>query len=135
MNRIRILLADDHPHFPELVEGLLAPAFEVVGIVRDGRALIDAALDLKPDVIITDISMPALNGIEAAQELRKSGCTSKIIFLTVHSDSDFVSACLATGASGYIFKSRVTLDLLRAIREVLAGHVFVSFPNAEKNIV
>lgn len=135
MSKLRILLADDHPHFPELVEGLLAPAFEVVRIVRDGRALFDAALDLKPDVIVTDISMPVLNGIEAVEELRRSGCTSRIIFLNVHSDPDFVRACLATGAFGFIFKSRVTFDLLPAIREALAGHVFVSPADAKESHV
>jgi DNA-binding NarL/FixJ family response regulator len=133
MDKVRILLADDHPHFPELVESLLGVTFEVVGIVGDGRALVDAGLKLKPDVILTDISMPVVNGIEAVEELRKAGCASKIIFLTVHSDPDFVRACLATGALGYIFKDRVALDLLTAIREALAGHLFVSRFDAERN--
>jgi len=70
--------------------------------------------------------MPVMNGIEAVDELRKANCTSKIIFLTVHSDPDFVRACLALGASGYIFKPRVAMDLLAAIREALAGHLFIS---------
>jgi DNA-binding NarL/FixJ family response regulator len=133
MNKIRILLADDHPHFPELVESLLGATFEVVGIVGDGRTLVDAGLNLKPDVILTDISMPVVNGIEAVEQLRKAGCVSKIIFLTVHSDPDFVRACLAAGALGYILKTRVSLDLLAAIREALAGHLFVSRFDAEQN--
>jgi DNA-binding NarL/FixJ family response regulator len=133
MNKVRILLADDHPQFPELVESLLGVTFDVVGIVGNGRALVDAGLKLKPDVILTDISMPVVNGIEAVEELRKAGCASKIIFLTVHSDPDFVRACLATGAMGYIFKHRVALDLLAAIREALAGHLFVSRFGAEQN--
>jgi DNA-binding NarL/FixJ family response regulator len=133
MNKIRILLADDHPHFPELVESLLGAAFEVVGIVGDGRGLVDAGLDLKPDIILTDISMPVVNGIEAVEQLRKAGCVSKVIFLTIHSDPDFVQACLATGALGYILKTRVALDLLAAIREALAGHLFVSRFDAEQN--
>jgi len=133
MNRVRILLADDHPHFPELVESLLGVTFEVVGIVGDGRALVDAGLKLNPDVIVTDISMPVVNGIEAVEELRKAGCTSKVIFLTVHSDPDFVRACLATGALGYILKPRVALDLLAAIHEALAGHLFVSRSDSEEN--
>jgi DNA-binding NarL/FixJ family response regulator len=131
MNKIRILLADDHPHFPELVESLLGTAFEVVGIVGDGRGLVDAGLELKPDVILTDISMPVVDGIQAVEQLRKAGCVSKVIFLTVHSDPDFVRACLATGALGYILKTRVALDLLAAIREALAGHLFVSRFDAE----
>lgn len=134
MNKIRILLADDHPHFPELVESLLGTtSFEVVAIVGNGRGLVDAGLDLKPDVILTDISMPVVNGIEAVEQLRQAGCASKVIFLTVHSDPDFVRACLATGALGYIHKTRVALDLLAAIREALAGHLFVSRFDAEQS--
>ena len=83
---VRILLADDHPRVPELVESLLDSSFEVVGRVGDGHALFDAALKLKPDVIITDISMPILNGIEVATNLKESGCTSRIVFLTLHED-------------------------------------------------
>ena len=133
MSKVRILLADDHPNFPELVESLLKPTYEVVGKVRDGRALCNAALTLKPDVIVTDISMPELNGIEAADELRKSGCNSKVIFLTVHSDPDFIRTCLSTGAFGYIVKPRVAVDLLPAIHEALAGHLFISPQGAENN--
>ena len=132
MNKVRILLADDHPHFPELVEGLLDPTFEVVGKVRDGRALLDGALQLHPDIIVTDISMPEMNGIDAADELQKSGCTSKVIFLTVHSDPDFIRKCLVVGAFGYIVKPRVAVDLLPAIHEALAGHLFIS-PQGEEN--
>jgi DNA-binding NarL/FixJ family response regulator len=102
--------------------------FEVVGKVGDGRALFEAALDLRPDVIVTDISMPILNGIDAVDELRRSGCSSKVIFLTIHSDPDFIRACLDMGAFGYIVKPRVASDLLPAIREALAGHCFIS-PN------
>jgi DNA-binding NarL/FixJ family response regulator len=130
---VRILLADDHPYFPEFVESLLDPSFEIVGKVNDGRALLDAALKLKPDVIITDISMPVLNGIEAAEQLQKTGCAAKIIFLTVHSDPDFVRSCLATGAFGYITKPRVALDLIPAIHEALAGHLFISQYETQEN--
>lgn len=135
MKKVRVLLADDHPHFPELVESLLDPGFEVVGKVADGRALFDTALDLKPDLIVMDISMPILNGIDAADALRRSGCASKIIFLTVHSDPDFVRTCLATGAFGYIVKPRVALDLIPAIREALAGHLFISPNEPEKSMI
>jgi DNA-binding NarL/FixJ family response regulator len=126
VNKTRVLLADDHPHFTELVETLLGLAFEVVGKVSNGKALIDAAISLKPDLILTDISMPVLNGIEAVDELHRSGCNSKIIILTVHSDADFVRSCLAVGAAGYISKPRVATDLQLAIRQVLAGQLFVS---------
>lgn len=133
MNKKRVLLADDHPYFSELVEVLLGPAFEVIGKVRDGRALFDAAISLKPDLIITDISMPVLNGIEAVDDLHRSGCNSKIIVLTVHSDPDFVRSCLAVGAAGYVVKPRVAIDLQPAIREVLAGHLFISPDVVEEN--
>jgi DNA-binding NarL/FixJ family response regulator len=123
---VRILLADDHPHFPEMEERLMQPEFEVVGKVRDGRALVEDAMLLKPDLIVTDVSMPVLNGIEAADLLRQSGCKSRIIFLTVHSDPDFVRRCLSTGAFGYVVKSRIASELLPAIREALEGSIFVS---------
>jgi len=135
MNKVRILLADDHPQFLEIVERLLGPTFEIVGIVGDGRALFEAGLNLKPDVIVTDISMPVMNGIEAVDELRKANCASKVIFLTVHSDPDFVRACLAIGTIGYIFKPRVAVDLLAGIREALADHLFISRFDIEESCV
>jgi len=132
-NKVRILLADDHPHFSELVESLLGPTFDVVGKVRDGRSLFDTAMKLKPDIIITDISMPVLNGIDAVNALQRSSCPSKVIFLTVHSDVDFVRTCLATGAFGYIVKPRVALDLFPAIHRALEGDLFVSPHDMETN--
>lgn len=128
MTKVRILLADDHPRFPQLVASLLGPSFEVVGQVADGRSLCEAAGNLKPDVIVTDISMPILDGIAAADELKKSSSKSKIIFLTAHADPDFVSACLATGALGFVLKTRMATDLVLAIREALLGRIFVSPP-------
>ena len=126
MGKVRILLADDHRNFLEIVKNLLGSTWEVVGSLPNGRSLFEAALVLKPDVIVTDISMPVLNGIEAANELHQAGCTSKIIFLTVHSDPDFLTSCLAAGALGYVIKSRTFTDLIPAIHEVLAGHIFIS---------
>jgi len=104
----------------------LEPTFDVVGAVEDGEALVEAAGNLQPDVIITDISMPKLNGIEAADRLRESGSSSKIVFLTVHADPDFVQAALKTGALAYVSKSRITTDLLIAVEEALNGCTFVS---------
>ena len=126
MNKVRILLADDHPHFPEIEERLLESEFEVVGKVSNGQALFDEAIRLKPDVIVTDISMPILNGIEASSRLKESGCSSRIVFLTVHSDPEFVRTCLSTGAFGYVAKSRLLSELVPAIHEALAGKIFVS---------
>jgi DNA-binding NarL/FixJ family response regulator len=126
LSRIRILLADDHPGFPQLVQSMLGPAFEIIASVSNGQSLFDAAMKLSPDVVVTDISMPILNGIEAAAQLRKSGCASKIVFLSVHSDPDFMQACLSIGAVGYVVKPRMATELVHAIREALAGRVFVS---------
>jgi DNA-binding NarL/FixJ family response regulator len=99
---------------------------DVVGCVDNGEALFDAAMKLHPDVIVTDISMPKLSGIAAAKRLRESGCSAKVVFLTVHDDPDVVRAALNTGAFGYVLKSSVTTDLLVAIREALANRAFVS---------
>jgi CheY-like chemotaxis protein len=126
LSKVRILLADDHPNFPEMEERLLVPEFEVIGKVRNGQALFEDAIRLKPDVIVTDISMPILNGIEAVDRLKEAGCKSRVLFLTVHSDADFVRRCLSAGAFGYIVKSRIASELVPAIREALEGNVFVS---------
>jgi DNA-binding NarL/FixJ family response regulator len=126
LSKPTILLADDHPGFPDMVERLLQPKFEVIGKVVDGRSLFETAMKLKPDVIVTDISMPVLDGIAAADRLKESGCASRIVFLTVHSDPDFVRACLATGAFGYVVKSRIDSELVTAIRDALAGQLFIS---------
>ena len=122
---MRILLADDHRYFLELIRGLLEPTFEVVGCVEDGESLVEAAGKLQPNVIVTDISMPKLDGLAAARRLVESG-SSKIVFLTVHADPDFVQAALKTGALAYVLKLRIRTDLLVAIGEALAGRIFVS---------
>lgn len=124
--KARILLADDHPRFPEMEARLLEPEFEVVGKVGDGQALFEEAMRLKPDIIITDISMPVLDGIGAVDRLMEAGCKSRIVFLSVHSDTDFVRRCLSTGALGYVVKSRIVSELVPAIRHVLAGNMFIS---------
>lgn len=124
--KARILLADDHPRFPEVEAHILEPEFEVVGKVSNGQALCEEAMRLKPDVIVTDISMPVLDGIEAVDRLMGSGCESRFIFLTVHTDPDFVRRCLLTGAFGYVVKSRIASELVLAIREALAGNIFIS---------
>jgi len=126
MSKVRILLADDHPGVSDFVEALLESSHEIVGKVRDGKALIEAAARLKPDAIVTDISMPILNGIEAGRKLKESGCRAKLIYLTIHSDCDFVHACLQVGALGYVLKCRMDTDLLLAISEAEAGRKFIS---------
>jgi DNA-binding NarL/FixJ family response regulator len=126
LNKIRVILADDHPGFPEIAEHFLEPEFEVIGKVVNGQALLDETMKLKPDVVVTDISMPVLNGIEAADRLKEAGSKSRVVFLTVHRDPDFVRRCLSTGAFGYVVKSRIATDLVPAIRQALAGRIFVS---------
>jgi DNA-binding NarL/FixJ family response regulator len=126
LKKVRVFLADDHPHILARVKALLEPSFEIVGTASDGQTLVERARDLGADVLVTDISMPMLTGIEAANQLREAGCRSKIVFLTVHADPDFVRACLATGASGYVVKARMSNDLARAIREAVVDHIFIS---------
>jgi DNA-binding NarL/FixJ family response regulator len=126
ISKVRIVLADDHPGISDLVEALLESSHEVVGKVRDGMALIEAAARLKPDIIIMDISMPILNGIEAGRKLKESGCRAKLIYLTIHSDCDFLHACMNVGAFGYVLKCRMDTDLLLAVSEAEAGRKFIS---------
>jgi DNA-binding NarL/FixJ family response regulator len=124
--KARILLADDFPAFTDLVEGLLDPAFDVVGRVSDGEALVREALKLNPDVIITDISMPVLSGIDAVRKLRQVGSRAEVMFLTIHSGADFVRLCLAVGAKAYVVKSQLDNELLPALREIIAGRSYIS---------
>ena len=123
---MNILLADDHRYLLEVIRALLEPTFSVVGCVEDGESLVEAATRLQPDVVVIDISMPKLNGIDAANRLRESGSTSKVVFLTVHADPDFVQAALRTGALAYVSKFRISTDFLVALSEALEGRIFVS---------
>jgi DNA-binding NarL/FixJ family response regulator len=120
MRKLRVLLADDHPSVLRMVENTLEPMFEVVGKVADGKSLLEAAGKLDPDLIVTDISMPILNGIEAIKNLKESGSRAKVVFLTVHADLEFEKACFEAGASGYVLKPQMDTDLLSAIRAALA---------------
>jgi DNA-binding NarL/FixJ family response regulator len=124
----RILLADDHHEMLEKVVYLLQGEFEILAAVGNGKRLIEAALRLDPDLIVTDISMPVLSGIEAVRSLKKSASRAKVIFLTVHEDPAFVAVALSAGAQGYVLKNRIFVDLIPAIRKVLQGHVFASQP-------
>ena len=121
-----MLLADDHQALLEAEAALLLPCFDVVGTVSDGAALVSAASRLLPDVIVTDISMPILNGIDAAHKLRASGSIAKILFLTMHREKEFVEACMEAGALGYVQKSSMKHHLVLAIQAVLAGQSYVS---------
>ena len=105
---------------------LLKSEFDVVGAVDSGQALLEAAARLKPDVCVLDISMPLVSGIEAAAQLKLSDSPTKVSFLTIHNDSDFVGAAFKSGAEGYVFKTRMAADLIVAVREVMAGRTFLS---------
>jgi DNA-binding NarL/FixJ family response regulator len=122
----RILIADDFKPVHTLVAKLLGNSFEVVGTVSDGRAVIQAVLELKPDLVILDISMPGKNGLEVARELKSLANPSKVVFLTVHRDDAIVAACLSAGAQGYVVKSLMDSDLIPAVNDALAGRIFVS---------
>lgn len=126
LGRARVLVADDNKDMRDTVIGLLEHDFEVVGAVGDGRALITAAEKLNPDVGVIDISMPIMNGIEAATEIRKNGSKMKVIFLTVNEDPDFVRAALDAGATGYVVKRQMATDLQVALEHALAGKTFIS---------
>ncbi len=126
MSKVRVLLADDHPNLLETVQNILESTFEIVGRVGDGKSLVEAALKLRPDVIVTDISMPVIDGLEAVKKLKGYGCRSKVVFLSIHSDHEFVRTCFEADAAGYVVKPRMASDLLDAMRAVLAGRIFVS---------
>jgi len=123
---LRVLLADDHKAMLERVKRLLDSEFEVVGAVDNGQALVDSATELNPDVLVVDISMPVLNGIDAVRQIRKLGSKARVIFLTVHEDPDMVPACFDAGALGFVVKSRLASDLIPAIQFALTNHTFVS---------
>ncbi|HWN99647.1 MAG TPA: response regulator transcription factor [Blastocatellia bacterium] len=129
MDRTRLLLAEDHKEMCDKAVRELEVEFDVVGTVGDGQAMLEAESLTRPDVCVMDISMPQMSGIEAATILKQRGSTAKIVFLTVHEDQAFVDAALASGASAYVVKPRMMQDLRLAIREVLAGRVFISPPS------
>lgn len=126
MTRARILVAEDHELMRKQVVRLLRRDFDVVEAVANGKALLEAAARLNPDVCVLDISMPHLNGIETVAHLKQSNSSPKVIFLTIHSDADFVGAAFKSGAEGYVFKTRMAIDLVVAVKEVLAGRTFLS---------
>jgi DNA-binding NarL/FixJ family response regulator len=126
MTRTRVLVADDLSCVLSAVAALLPESFNLIGTVSDGRAALETTLDLNPDVVILDISMPEMNGIEVARELRKQHSRAKIVFLTVHEDSDILATCLAAGGLGYVLKLLMHSDLIPAMNEALAGRVFIS---------
>lgn len=126
MNRARVLLADDHTLVLDGFRRLLESEYELVGAVADGRAVLQAAINLKPDVVLMDISMPLLNGIDATRQLKQILPDTKVIFLTMHADSAYIVEGLRAGASGYLLKWSAEEELLGAIREVLQGRTYIT---------
>jgi len=126
MSRPRVLLADDHKIVTEGLKGLLEPEFELVGTVEDGRALLAAAEKLRPDVIVADISMPLLNGIDSVRQIKKVHDEIKVVFLTMHPDVTYAVSAFEAGASGYVLKHSAPTELVAAIRSALRGKTFVT---------
>ena len=126
LKRTRILLADDHKIVLEGLKSLLEPEFDLVGTVEDGRALVSQAEQLRPDLIIVDISMPLLNGIEAVCQIKKIDPSVKVVFLTMHPDVTYAIRAFEAGAVGYVLKHSASTELLTAIREALQGRTFVT---------
>jgi DNA-binding NarL/FixJ family response regulator len=132
MTRTRVVIAEDLSPVLATVAALLRDSFEVVGMVSDGRAALEATLKLEPDLVVLDISMPVMSGIEVAQALTKLGNKARIVFLTVHEDHDILKACQAAGGLGYVIKVLMDTDLVPAMNLALAGHPFTShFPSRQ----
>jgi DNA-binding NarL/FixJ family response regulator len=131
MSRVRIVMADDHRMVAEGLRSLLEPEYELVEIVEDGRQLVEAAGRLQPDVIVADITMPLLNGLDAIEEIRRLGCRAKVVFLTMHKDALYATRAMRAGASGFLLKHSASAELLAAIRAALAGQTYVTPAIAE----
>ena len=126
LERTRVLIVDDHQAMLARAAAALATTCVIVGQVQDGDDALMAAATLQPDVIVLDISMPGMSGLEVAARLRLAGSRAAIVFLTVHNDAEVVEAALAAGGSGYVIKARLASDLVLAVREARARRTFVS---------
>jgi DNA-binding NarL/FixJ family response regulator len=126
VSKPRVLLADDHRIVAEGLKSLLAEEFELAGLVEDGRALVKAARELRPDVIVADISMPHLNGIEALALLKQDNPAVRVVFLTMHRDTAYARRALALGAAGYVLKHSAPAELVLALRAALQGRTFIT---------
>ena len=126
MSRARVLIADDHKIVVEGLKKLLGPEFEIAGAVEDGRELVKAVEKLRPDVIVADISMPGLNGIEAVRQIKKVHEEMKVVFLTMHPDVAYAASAFKAGASGYVLKHSAPDELVTAIRAALQGKTYVT---------
>lgn len=134
MTRARILLADDHRIFAEGLQSLLEDDYDVVGIVEDGEALLEATRELKPDLVVADVSMPKLTGIDCVRRLRESGDETPFVLLTMHAEVEYAVAAMQEGASGYVLKAGGGKELKAALEEVLAGGVKIT-PTIAKDVL
>ena len=132
MSKLRILLADDHQFITEGLKSLLEPNHEVVAVVGDGKALVKKAAELEPDILVVDISMPLLNGIDAVRQIKKEGSRAKVIFLTMHPDVTYATRALEAGGLGFVLKHSAPAELLEAIKKANLGKKFISPQIAEK---
>ena len=123
---VRVLLVDDNKAMLSRAAAVLAAPCVVVGAASEGRTALAAAAALRPDVIVLDISMPGMSGLEVAARLREAGSTAAVVFLTVHDEEDLITAAKAAGGTGYVVKPRLVSDLMRAINDAVAGREFVS---------
>jgi DNA-binding NarL/FixJ family response regulator len=123
--RPSVLVADDHPQVLEAVSRLLEADFRLVAATTDGQHALESSIRLDPDVVVLDITMPGLNGFQVARELKRTGARAKIVFLTMHAADDYVATAIASGAHGYVLKTRMQPDLKSALHHVLAGRLFM----------
>lgn len=126
MRRARVLLADDHRIVAEGLRGILEPEFELVGIVEDGRALVEAVEKLQPDVVVADVSMPLLNGIEAMRQFKKKYKNIAVVFLTMHTDVMYAAEAFEAGASGYVLKHSASSELVTAVSNAYKGRTYIT---------
>lgn len=126
MKKARILLADDHQLVTEAIKNLLEPEFEIVDIASDGRSLVSKAIELMPDVIVMDISMPMLNGLEAGRQLKAAIPKVKLVYLTMNQDQDIIAEAFKIGAAGFLVKHCASSELRDAIRQILVGRSYVT---------
>ncbi len=124
--RSRIIIADDHGLVAELCKHLLEPEFDVVAIVGDGQTLVRTASELRPDVVVVDIGMPALNGLDAGQKIKELLPAVKLVYLTMNSDIEVAAEAFRRGASGYLLKTCASSELVLAVRDVLKGKIYLS---------
>jgi DNA-binding NarL/FixJ family response regulator len=126
MQHVKLLIADDHKIVTEALASLLKESFELVGTVHNGYALIEAALRLKPDIIVSDVFMPYLNGLDALRQLRTKGLNTKVIFLTMYANAELAAEAFHAGASGFVSKESAGEELMQAITEALSGRDYVT---------